>query len=190
VAVTQKIDAARFRFNSWAFGAKPEMHVQDIEHHGGEPIDYQARFFVKVDKQALHYGFHVARAEGKGSGSTDWSAFSRWLAQEENERTLRTIAVKDHLTVSNLKSPSSGTLLASDDGWHTDEKGGQPGIEALTAYINDMSETGPFDLEFAATMDKSDAVACGPDIAVNISQLFTRLMPLYQAAAVHGSSDQ
>jgi len=28
--VTRKIDTTRFKFNSWAFGNKPEMHVQDM----------------------------------------------------------------------------------------------------------------------------------------------------------------
>ncbi len=184
-AVAQKIDTTRFKFNSWAFGAKPEMHVQDIKHHGRAATDYQARFFVRVDPQALYYGFQVARPDNKEGGSTDWNAFTAWLSQEENEQILRTIAVKDNLTLCNLRSPSSGTLLASDDGWRTDGNGGKPDIETLRAYLNDTSETGPFDLQLAATMGKSDAVAAGLDIAAGIAQLFTRLLPLYQAAVIY-----
>jgi hypothetical protein len=103
----------------------------------------------------------------------------------ENEQMLRTIAVEDNLTVYNPTSPSSGTLLASNDGWRTDESGRQLGKEALTLYINDTPETGPLDLQLAATIDKSDAVACGCDIAADIAQLFTRLLPLYQGAVTH-----
>ena len=184
-AVTQKIDTARFKFNSWAFGNKPEMHVQDIKQHGHAATDYQARFFVRVDQQALYYGFQLARPDNKGDASIDWNAFSGWLTQQENEQMLRTIAVKDYLTVCNLASLSSGTLLASDDGWRTDESGRQQDKETLTVYINDTPETGSFDLQLAATIDKSDAVACGRDIASDIAQLFTRLLPLYQAAVTH-----
>ena len=181
-AVTQKIGTTRFKFNSWAFGSKPEMHVQDIKHHGHGATDYQARFFVRVDQQSLYYGFQVARPDNKEGESTDWNAFSEWLTQKENEQMLRATAVKDNLTVCNLTSPSSGTLLASDGGWHIDKSGRQPDKEALTEYINDTPETGPFDFQLAVTIDKSNAVACGRDIASEIAQLFARLLPLYQAA--------
>ncbi len=184
-SVAQKIDTTRFQFNSWAFGNKPEMHVQDIKHRGHSATDYQARFFVRVDYKALHYGFQVVRPDNKEGASTDWNAFSGWLTQQENGQMLRTIAVKDNLTVCNLTRPSSGTLLASDDGWRTDESGRKPSEEALTAYINDTPETRPFDLQLAATIDKSDAVARGLDIVEDIAQLFTRLLPLYQAAVTH-----
>ena len=122
-AVTQEMNTTRFKFNSWAFGNKPEIHVQDIKHHGHAAADYQARFFVRVDQQALYYGFQLARPDNKGDASIDWNAFSGWLTQQENEQMLRTIAVKDILAVCNLTSPSSGTLLASDDGWRTGESG-------------------------------------------------------------------
>ena len=184
-AVAQKVDTTRFTFNSWAFGAKPEMHVQDIKHHGSGATDYQARFFVKVDQKALYYGFQVASPENGGGESRDWNAFTGWLSEEENAQMLHTIAVKDNLTVRNLRSPSSGALLASDEGWYIDESPKKPGKEALIEYINDTSETGLFDLQFAATMEKSDAVARGLDIAADIAQLFTRLLPLYQAAVTH-----
>jgi len=161
------------------------MHVQDIKHHGSAAADHQARFFVRVDQQALYYGFHVARPKIEGEGPSDWNAFTGWLSQGENEQILRTIAVKDNLTLCNLRNPSSGTLLASDDGWRTDENGGKPDIETLKAFLNDTSETGPFELQLAATMGKSDCVAAGLDIAVSIAQLFTRLLPLYEAAVTY-----
>ena len=190
-AVAQKIDTTRFKFNSWAFGNKPEMYVQDIKRHGHAEIDHQARFFVRVDRQALHYGFRVARPDNKGVTSADWNAFTGWLAEQENEEMLHAIAIKDNLTVCNLTNPSSGVLLASDDGWRADESGSadesgrQPFKQALTVYINDMPETRPFDFQLARTIDKDDAVACGRDIIMDIAQLFTRLLPLYQAAVTH-----
>jgi len=184
-AVAQKIDTTQFKFNSWAFGNKPEMHVQDIEHHVHAETDYQTRFFVRVDHRALYYGFRVARPDAKGGTSTDWKAFSGWLTQQENEEMLHAIAVKDNLSFCNLTSPSSGALLASDDGWCTDENGRQPSKEALAGYINYAPETRPFDLQLVRTIDKNEAVASGRDIVGNVAQLFTRLLPLYQAAVTH-----
>jgi len=184
-AVAQKIDATGFKFNSWAFGNKPEMHVQDTKHHGSGAADDQAKFFVRVDQKTLHYGFRVARPDTKEGASSDWNGFYEWLAQPENEQVLRTIAVEANLTVCNLASPSSGALIASNDGWHSDAGAPQPGKESLTGYINATPEPAPFDLALAASMAKDDAVACGTDIATTIAKLFTRLLPLYRAAVAH-----
>jgi hypothetical protein len=186
-AVAQKIDTNRFKFNSWAFGHKPEIHVQDIKHHGGPTAtDYQAKFFVRVDPKALYYGFRVTRPDNTDAASADWDALREWLTQQENEQMLHTIAVNDNLTVCNLTNPSSGTLMASEDGgWRTDQGGRKARKETLAMFIDGAPETGPFDLELTVTIAQSDAVACGRDIAANIAQLFTRLLPLYQAAVIH-----
>jgi len=184
-AVAQKISSTGFKFNSWAFGNKPEMHVQDIEHHGHSETEYQARFFVRVDPRALYYGFRVARPNSKGGTSTDWNAFSEWLTQQENENMLHAMAVKDNLIFCNFTSPSSCPLVALDEGWCADENGRQPRKETLAVYINDAPETRPFDLQLFGMIDKNDVVAIGRDIVGNVAQLFTRLLPLYQAAVTH-----
>ncbi len=184
-AVTQKIDTTRFNFKSWAFGHKPEMHVQDVKHHGQAGTDAQANFFVRVDPQTLSYGFQVTRPDTKGDVPTDWDTFSKWLALPKNDQMLRTIAAGANLTACNHATPSSASLMASDDSWCIDGNG-QPSVkETLTAYIHETPETEPFELEIAATMDKSTAVAGGLDVAENIARLFTQLLPLYQAAVAH-----
>lgn len=181
-AVTQKIDTTRFNFNSWAFGHKPEMHVQDVKHHGHAAAEAQAVFFVRVDQETLHYGFQVVRPDNNDGAGTDWEAFSKWLALPENDQLLRSIAAGDNLTACNRTTPSSIALSASDDGWRIENNGQSSARETLSAYIQDTPETEPFELEIAATMDKSTAVAGGLDIAKNIAQLFTQLLPLYKAA--------
>jgi hypothetical protein len=181
-AVTQKIDTTRFNFNSWAFGHKPEMHVQDVKHHGHAAADAQAVFFVRVDQETLHYGFQVVRPDNNDGAGTDWEAFSKWLALPANDQLLREIAAGDNLTACNRTTPSSIALSASDDGWRIENNGQSSARETLSAYIQDTPETEPFELEIAATMDKSTAVAGGLDIAKNIAQLFTQLLPLYKAA--------
>ena len=181
-AVTQKIETTRFNFNSWAFGHKPEMHVQDVKHHGHAAADAQAVFFVRVDQETLHYGFQVVRPDNNDGAGTDWEAFSKWLALPENDQLLRSIAAGDNLTACNRTTPSSIALSASDDGWRIENNGQSSARETLSAYIQDTPETEPFELEITATMDKSAAVAGGLDIAKNIAQLFTQLLPLYKAA--------
>jgi hypothetical protein len=181
-AVTKKIDTSRLNLNSWAFGHKPEMHVQDVKHHGGAQPDYQARFFVRVDPQALHYGFRVACPADTDTGAADWDACCDWLAQPENEHMVHTIAVEDKLTARNITGSGSEPLVASDNGWKTETGGTTSGEEALSAYLSGASESGPVDLELSATIEKSDAVADGIEIADTIARLFTKLLPLYKAA--------
>lgn len=178
--VAQQIDTARFAFNSWAFGHKPEMHLQDIKHRSRKEPDYQAKFFVRVDKNSLYYGFRVARPENSSGASSDWDAFMGWLSQQDNEEDLREIAAKNQLTCS-LANPSLKSLVALDDGWSTDE-GGEKGKTSLVEQINKAPETKALNLEFSAAMDKGDAIALGGDIAANISGLLTRLLPLYRSA--------
>lgn len=184
-AVTKKIDTSRFNLNSWAFGHKPEMHVQDIKFHGDAQPDCQARFFVRVDPQALHYGFRVACPTDGDTGQTDWAACCDWLAEPENEHTVHTIAVEDKLIARNLTGTRSDQLVATDNGWKLDHDGKQSGEAALSEYLSDRSESSPVDLELAASINKSDAVASGSEIAETIARLFTRLMPLYRAAVSH-----
>jgi hypothetical protein len=183
-AITKKIDTSRLNLNSWAFGHKPEMHVQDVKHHGRAQPDYQARFFVRVDPMALHYGFRVSRPTGDDAGTTDWDACIDWLEEPENEHMIHTIAVEDNLTVRNITGSNSEQLVASDKGWKSEKGGKASSEEALSAYLSAASESGPVDLELVTTIDKSDAVAGGVEIAETIAHLFTRLMPLYKAAAV------
>ena len=182
-AVMKKVDASRLHLNSWAFGHKPEMHVQDVKHHGNAEPDYQAKFFVRVDPQSLYYGFRVARPASNDVGKTEWDACLDWLARPENEHMIHAIAVEDNLTACNHGGSSSEHLVASDNGWKSVKGSKKSGEVALSAYLSDAPDASSADLELSAIIDKSDAVASGVEIADNIAQLFTRLMPLYKAAA-------
>lgn len=189
-AVAQKIDSTRFKFNTWAFGHKPEMHVQDPKHRGKTATDDQARFFVRLDPQTICYGFRVARPAQNDDASTDWEDFTQWLTQPDNENTLRSLAAKEKLTVRNLATPDAGPLLASDDGWRTDESKKKPDIDTLSAYIAGTPNKEPFDLEIAATTEKNDALESGKDIAADVAKLFTQLLPLYEGAVTGGGAER
>lgn len=183
-AVTQKIDTNRFKFNSWAFGRKPEMYVQDIKHHGRAVPEEQAKFVVRLDPQNLYYGFQVARPETSGEASTDWRAFSEWLGREEIEQMLHGMALENKMSMRNLAHPSSGTLLASEDGWRMEGGPKKASKATLAEFIRESPETAPFDLELAVAVAKSDAMARKSDIAGDIAQAFTLLLPLYEAAVI------
>lgn len=181
-AVAQQIDTRLFKFNSWAFGNKPEMHVQDVKHRGRGGGEHQAKFFVRVDLQTMYYGFRLARPADRTQPQTEWEGLFEWLNRPENEQALRTIATETQLTVCNLATPATGSLQASAEGWTRDDSGQPARPKALTQYISDIPEAEPLELAFVARIDKDAAVASNTDIAKQIAQLFTRLLALYQAA--------
>ena len=184
-AVTSKIDTSRFKFNSWAFQNYSEMHVKDAACHDPGKADHQARFFVRVDKQALFYGFRVTRPDGNALSGSDWQLFAEWARQEENERLLHTLSIKDGLAVRNLADPSAGILKASEKGWSL-YAGDQPtGNDTLAQYVDDTTESEPFDMELSVAVEKDKAIERGGDIAADIAQLFTHMLPLYHAAVSH-----
>lgn len=180
-AVIRSIETTRFKFNSWAFGRKPEMHIQDIQHRGRTEIDHQARFFVRVASRALQFGFHVACPDKTADIQTDWEAMIKWLTHEENEQIVNALGIKDNLTC-RLINPSSGKLLAREYSWDTSKSVQPQSKKTFIAFIKDAPELKPFNFELSDSINKNEAVACGRDVGANIAQLFTRLVPLYNAA--------
>ncbi len=181
--ITTGLKSHGVTFNSWAFRTKPEMHVQDVQHRGCTALEYQAKFFVRVDPMALYFGLLAARPAHNSPPSPDWNAFLDWLGRSENEEGLRQMCASHHLTVYNRATPIVGLLTASQDGWHVDAKERQPDTETLSTYIDRTPVSEPFDFEIAARLDKSEAFADGRNVVEKMVQLFTEMLPLYQAVA-------
>jgi hypothetical protein len=179
-AVTTQMGASSFKFSSWAFGNKAEMHVQDGEHRLQDAED-QARFFIRIDQQALYYGFQVARP-GDTAAAGDWEGVMRWLALPENDAVLRAWAAEDMLRVENPAHPASGALQPSESGWQKAQRDAPLAMDTVADYIRQTPESMPFTLQLTAVIDKEAAVAGGAAIARTIARLFTRLLPLYRAA--------
>ena len=183
-AVVAKIKTHQFELNSWAFGSQPEMHVLDVRHRDAASPADPPRFFVRIDDRFVHYGLRVTHPDHSGGESTGWPALCEWLRREENEQAVQAIAVHHHLSACNRAHPAACIRAAADDaGWHTEEDG-QPSAEAsLPAYFDSGTPAEPLEFELFASLAKDDALACGPDIAARIAQLFADLLPLYEAAA-------
>ena len=183
-AIIRKIDTLRFKFNSWAFSHKAEMHVQDVKQRSHGVPDFQAKFFVRLDQQALYHGFSIARPASGDGESDDWTAFCNWLPLEKNEQMLRTIALKDNLRCE-LVTTGGGNLVADESGWQAGALSEQTEKQPLSSFLEEVPDTEACGLEFFATTDKIDALAREHDIAADIARLFTQLLPLYQAAVTH-----
>jgi hypothetical protein len=152
-AVTQKISAADFKFNSWAYSTKSELHWQDAEKRKQDTNGTGARFFVRVDNAGMTYGFVVSQPSDLESDSTDWSRFYGWLTQDENQSQVKSLSDAHNLTMVN----SAGTAI-------------EP-ISDSETYI-----------EISCKIDKETALARENAIAEDLATVFSDLVPFYRAA--------
>ena len=183
-AVVRQMGTSGLKFNSWAVGNQSEMHIQDGEHRKQGTLESQAKFFVRLDKQFLQYGFRVSRQAAARGHVKDWKAVSEWLDIPENDTMLRSLVLEEHLQVATYTDARIDMLIAVEKGWH---KEGDPAkAEKIVSSLQDLvapaSDADLCELEIAAVVAKDDALAEGADVATKIAQLFTRLLPLYRAA--------
>ena len=181
-AVTNLLPTDNFTFNSWALAQKPEIHWADVEHRNQDSAGTQTFFFVRLDDLSLGYGICAVRPNANSGYSQDWDSFATWLTQKENDRMLQALTINNKMAVYDLARPSSGVLLPFEDGWRIADGNEPQKIDMLITYIDSVVTRDGIDLAIARKVPKDEAVARGKDIAADIAQLFSRLMPLYQAS--------
>ena len=181
-AVTQKIPDSRFEFNSWAYANKPEMHWLDIGHKKKQAPEKSARFFVRVDRQSMYFGFSITRPDVDEASSANWQAFSEWLTNENNDRLLQTVSDENKLAISCGAGSRLLALRSQNETWHLDDGKKQEDVQSASVLVDRLPSSGAMTLEIARMINRDEAVASGKKIAEDIARLFSRLMPLYQAA--------
>jgi hypothetical protein len=182
-AVTSQLPAGAFTFNSWAFAQKPEMHWADVEHRNRDDGAAQGVFFARLDNLSLSYGFFAPRPDAKTGSSRNWDSFATWLMQKENDRMLQALAIEREMAVYVLDRPAFGMLQPFEDGWLIADDKKRQKLDMLFKYIESLPPKDGFNLAVARKVAKDEALTRGKDIAVDIAQLFTLLMPLYEACA-------
>ena len=181
-AVTHHLPKTGFKFNSWAFGQKPEIHWLDTEQRSRDGAEYQARFFVRVDRLSLTFGFGVARPDAANGAIRDWESFTGWVAQQENEDMIHHLAIDNDLAVHDSARLSFLGLEALEDAWLIDGPKEQKKVASLAAYLESLPALGSAVFEISIKIDKDAALERGAGVAQDIAQVFTKLMPLYRAA--------
>ena len=181
-AVIRNLPKTRFDFSSWAYAQKPEMHVAHKEHYTRNRNGDQALFFVRLDPVSLVYGFCAGRPDSSSGDSKDWDTFAAWLMQQENDHMLQGLAATHNLAVYDRIRPRSGVLLPFEDGWQIERGEKSQEMDMLAGCIDFLPAKGSVSMEIARTVEKSEVVVRGKDIAEDIAEVFALLMPLYEAA--------
>jgi hypothetical protein len=153
-AVTLKIAEPAFKFNSWAFSTKSELHWQDVSKRKQDTDGKAARFFVRLDTAGLSCGFLAYRGEDQEGRTSDWQRLSDWMAVEKNKALVQSLVEAHHLSMVGA--------------------GGSPCDEM------DPSDTY---FEISLRMEKDGAIGKAKGIAGEFAKLFMAMMPLYKAAA-------
>jgi hypothetical protein len=181
-AVTQRLDAGKFAFNSWAIYRRPIIHWADIKHRESEKTWLQAKFLAQLDDSNLYYGFYIERSNKPSDKRTDWDAFLSWVSNIENERWLNRISIENDLSICDKEQRSfKGVIKSHNYKWRIHEQEDKD-IDSLSAFLSSLPETIWVDLIIAKIENKKDVLNKGESIADDISKLFEILMPLYKAS--------
>ena len=181
-ALTQRLDAGKFAFNSWAIYRRPIIHWADIKHRESEKTWLQAKFLAQLDDSNLYYGFYIERSNKPSDKRTDWDAFLSWVSNIENERWLNRISVENDLSICDKEQRSfKGVIKSHNYKWRIHEQEDKD-IDSLSAFLSSLPETIWVDLIIAKIENKKDVLNKGESIVDDISKLFEILMPLYKAS--------
>lgn len=181
-AVTNGLPESKFNMNSWAFANKPEMHWLDAVHHKRNSGDSRAKFFVRLNPDLLRYGFSIGQPSGESDTTRNWDNFMQWLEQEDNVAAVHDLALAHEMTISDKLGSGEKALAPVKGGWKVGKAKKKHAIAKLADLIGELASDGELTLEISKQMEKKDAVAGGKGIAVDLAEVFSKLMPLYSAA--------
>lgn len=183
--VSQHMPRDVHTFQSWAFAQRPEVHWQDTAHRKRSGGEFDATFFVRLDQQALTYGFRVARPAPEEMASKDWQSVAAWLQDETNQQMLLTIASENDLVMTLRSTADVQQLRAQENDWAEVGKSAKIAAGRPAKLMAADAASAPITVEVFGSMTKEAALDRKKDVAKDIAALFERLMPLYRGALVY-----
>lgn len=181
-AVTHKLLDNRYNFNSWAFANKPEMHWLDTTHYKSQSGENCAKFFVRLNLKTMFFGFSLDQSKDENEANPNWDSFMIWLAEDDNEENLHSIALKNEMAIYDKNQAESPLFVPIEGGWRKGGAENEETIDKLSDLIGTLVKDGLVSLEIIKSLDKEASLSNGKNIAVDIAELFSSLMPLYRAA--------
>lgn len=183
LSVTRKLPDNDLNINSWAVARKSEVNWLGTKQHSRKDVRRQAKFFVRLDTESLHYGLIIPRTYDENGVSRYWLALSDWLEHEENDLSLHGIALEKGMTVSEIER-SIRFIPEEAGGWRIDGDKRSRNIDTLSKYIAALPDKMDMHLEIIKTVDKNEAVDLKKDIATAIAEVFAALLPVYQVSLI------
>jgi hypothetical protein len=185
-AVARQMKHSSFKFNSWAVLSQPEVHWLDVKRQKQDTLPSQAKFYVLIGQASLGFGLTLPQTEASPSTAGDWQRLLGWIEQPQNDGWFKDLCTSEGLYLYDTNSQGvAGTIEAREQGWiHRKPDGQESDIRSLAAFLAAIDSRAPMDLRIEKRMKKSVAIDKGAQIAAELADLFTTLMPLYRAAAM------
>ena len=183
-------DSDRLDIKSWSIARKPMIQWADVRHRNPEIFNYQSKFFVRLNDDQLFCGYCIERSKKAEKNLGDWDVFLSWLQEKENEQHLKELAYDRNLSIYqfNKDGDIAWKINSADNQWLMDKKGQEKIIDSLSEFLKKLSEgSRRIDLQIAKSIDKSEVIEKGINIANDISGIFESLFPIYKATALNGS---
>jgi len=184
--VAVRLNSDKFDIASWPRYGLPEIEWADFNHRFDDDFRLQAKFFARLDKSRLYFGFYVERSDQEEDTKKDWNAFITWLRNAENDSWLNEVASKHDLSICDVKEQGAFAGIITSDGgkWRLSNKRKKQKIESLADFLDGLADSTRVDLQIAKIVKKKEVVSRGVEIADDIAQLFELLLPLYEASVV------
>jgi hypothetical protein len=187
-ALIRQLPGEGLDFNTWAVSNKPEMHCMDSECRRRSGAGKSARFFVRLDKEHLIFGFSAPRPKEEIETDSDWQAFQQWFGREENQRLLQTLAEENQLAIYSHAKSGTIKMTPSEDAWLLHDRNGTHPVDRADALLENLPTKEAVYIEVAHEMEKAAVLSRKVEITNDIVALFTSLMPLYTNAVIRNQS--
>ncbi len=187
-ALVRQLPGEGLDFNTWAVSNKPEMHCMDSECRRRSGAGKSARFFVRLDKEHLIFGFSAPRPKEEIETNSDWQAFQQWFGREENQRLLQTLAEENQLAIYSHAKSGTIKITPSEDAWLLHDRNGTHPVDRAAALLENLPTKEAVSIEVAHEMEKAAVLSRKGEITHDIVALFTSLMPLYTNAVIRNQS--
>jgi len=159
----------------------------DINHRvSNDDASEQAKFFVQAHEKGLKAGFYIEHPAEPARSKEDWNGLIKWLSEEKNQKWLNELSEQDELSVKidewHDDKMISDAYLKPDDGvWKNDNHI----FDSIIPFVSELNPEHWVGLYIYTDMNKEYVVSRQKDIAIDISERFESLMPLYEASTTH-----
>jgi hypothetical protein len=160
------------------------MHWIDTDHHKIQSGENRAKFFVRANEDEIFFGFSIGEPNDDTESSKNWESLMHWLEHDDNQETMHAIALSNGLTIYDRNRPESPELVPNESGWQVDNKQKEKTAAKINDFISSLTADGIVSLEVAKSLNKEASLASGKEIATEIAELFSQLLPLYRASWV------
>lgn len=185
-AVAKLIDA-REPMNSWSIYRRPEIHWAAISRYRTQEAWLEAKFFIRLDREAATYGYYIERSNEPDDSKADWQAFLNWLGAGHNTTWLHQVVQDQGMKIRDPYGGSeqafSRTIDPVPGGWqvtYPDKNTELLDLTALADYLDKVPDKHWLNLLIGHRIAAAEILPEGAGVDSTIADCFNTLLPIYE----------